>query len=115
MLYYILKNTQRTGPCRLDELRQMEISWDTLVWYEGLDGWTKANEILELLDIVNGSRGSKGVKAELGSELQLDVPGNYFSGALRFTDRHNILREIVLPMLLIAILCLVVVIAYVRF
>jgi len=56
MKYYIIsKNGHRKGPFTFDELKALRISRDTLVWYNGLHGWTKAGEILELLDIVSDS------------------------------------------------------------
>ena len=52
MVYYILRNQHRIGPLIIEELSQMKVSKDTLVWYEGLSEWTKAGELLELLDII---------------------------------------------------------------
>ena len=56
MTYYIRnKNEHRQGPFEVEELKKMHITKDTLVWSEGLYHWTKANEILELIDIVSES------------------------------------------------------------
>ena len=46
--FYIAVNGQQTGPFSYDEIKTKNIQRDTLVWTEGLDNWTKAEDI-ELL------------------------------------------------------------------
>jgi hypothetical protein len=48
MNYYYAKNEEKIGPLDLDELKKVDIKYDTLVWHEGLDDWVKANELKEL-------------------------------------------------------------------
>ena len=48
MNYYYAKNEEKIGPLTLDELKKVDIKDDTLVWYEGLDDWIKAEELKEL-------------------------------------------------------------------
>jgi len=50
MNYYYAKNEEKIGPLSLDELKKIELKKDTLVWYEGLDDWVKAEEVKELGD-----------------------------------------------------------------
>lgn len=51
MQYYFLKNRFRYGPVKFEELKSKDIKKDTLVWYEGLKDWTKAEEIKELKEL----------------------------------------------------------------
>lgn len=49
--YYIFINEERKGPLSFEELKQENISKETLVWYEGLTEWKKANEVEELKEL----------------------------------------------------------------
>jgi RsiW-degrading membrane proteinase PrsW (M82 family) len=51
--FYYELNGQQTGPITVDELRPLQINGETLIWYEGLSGWTKAKDITELTDYLN--------------------------------------------------------------
>ena len=53
MNYYYAKNEEKIGPLSLDELKKIDLKKDTLVWYEGLDDWVKAEEIKELRVLFN--------------------------------------------------------------
>jgi len=46
--YYYTDGQNQFGPFNIDELKTKEITKETLVWYEGIDSWTKAGEITEL-------------------------------------------------------------------
>jgi TonB family protein len=46
--YFLHINEQTTGPFSPDELRTMNITSSTKVWFEGLDGWKNAGKIPEL-------------------------------------------------------------------
>ena len=46
--YYFSDGESQFGPFTLDELKNQKITKDTLIWYEGIDDWTKANEIEKL-------------------------------------------------------------------
>lgn len=48
MNYFIIINDTQQGPFTIDELRQRGISSDTLVWAEGMSGWTPAWQVSEL-------------------------------------------------------------------
>lgn len=47
-MYYVFIENKKFGPCSLDQIKNMNLSRDTLVWKEGLDSWVKAIEIEEL-------------------------------------------------------------------
>ena len=49
--YYIEINGQQSGPLDLENLKTKNISKETMVWYEGLDDWTKAEKVKELQSI----------------------------------------------------------------
>lgn len=49
--FYIHKDNQQQGPFSIEELKNLKISRETMIWFEGADNWRKANEIEELNDI----------------------------------------------------------------
>lgn len=49
--FYIHKDNQQLGPFSIVELRDLNITRDTMVWYEGAENWKKAIEIEELKEI----------------------------------------------------------------
>lgn len=49
--FHIHKDEQQQGPFTLDELRDLKITRETMVWFEGADDWKKAVEIEELKEI----------------------------------------------------------------
>jgi hypothetical protein len=49
--YYIYKDNQQKGPYSFEELKDLNISRDTMIWYEGLETWIKALEVEELKEI----------------------------------------------------------------
>lgn len=46
--YYIHNGQIEIGPFDIENLKQQTLKKDTPVWYEGIEGWTTANEIEEL-------------------------------------------------------------------
>lgn len=48
MKYFIIVNDAQQGPYTVDELRQRNISSETLVWAEGMQQWTPAWQVEEL-------------------------------------------------------------------
>ena len=48
MQYFIVINDVQQGPFSIDELRQRNITSDTLVWAEGMPQWTPAWQVEEL-------------------------------------------------------------------
>ena len=55
MYYYIQNGDERRGPFHLEELKSQNITENTLVWNKGLYQWTKACEVLELVDLFRQS------------------------------------------------------------
>lgn len=51
MRYFIYENGQPQGPFDIEQLASKGITAETLVWYQGMEGWRKAKEIPELSDI----------------------------------------------------------------
>lgn len=49
--YYFLRGEQKMGPYTIDELKQQDIDRQTWIWFEGLDKWTRLNEITELIEV----------------------------------------------------------------
>ncbi|TRW24712.1 DUF4339 domain-containing protein [Flavobacterium zepuense] len=46
--YYIYLDDQQVGPLTTDELQQHKITAETMIWFEGLTDWQKANTIEDL-------------------------------------------------------------------
>ncbi len=46
--YYINNGNENGGPFTLDELKTQQLHKTTLVWYQGMDEWQYASEIVEL-------------------------------------------------------------------
>lgn len=46
--FYIHKDDQQQGPFSLEELKELKITRETPIWYEGAESWKNANEIEEL-------------------------------------------------------------------
>lgn len=46
--YYIHNGTEQQGPFSLEELKDLKINQDTMIWFEGAENWQKANEVNEL-------------------------------------------------------------------
>ena len=49
--YYLAINGQQQGPFSKEQLRQQNISPDTLVWHSGMSEWKKGRELPELNDL----------------------------------------------------------------
>jgi len=50
--YYIVINKQQQGPFNVEKLKNQKIKRDTLIWYEGLENWVKAEQIEELKEFL---------------------------------------------------------------
>jgi len=49
--FYIHKDDQQQGPFSTNELKDLKITRDTMVWFEGADNWKKAIEVDDLKEI----------------------------------------------------------------
>ncbi len=49
--FYIHKDDQQQGPFTIDELKDLKITRETMVWFEGADEWKQAIEIEDLQEI----------------------------------------------------------------
>lgn len=50
--YFYSNGKEKHGPLSLDELKQEDISKQTLIWFEGLEDWTPAGELDEMKPIL---------------------------------------------------------------
>lgn len=50
--FYIHQDNKHVGPFSVDELKELKITRDTMVWFEGAESWKKALEIDELKEIL---------------------------------------------------------------
>jgi hypothetical protein len=46
--YYIVKNNEQNGPFSLDEILSSDIKSNSLIWFEGMQNWERAENIDEL-------------------------------------------------------------------
>ena len=53
--YYVIRNDQQAGPYTLEELAEMGITPDTIVWTEGMADWGPAREVSELTTLFTRS------------------------------------------------------------
>lgn len=69
MRYYIAENGQPVGPFEANELLARGLTANSLVWGEGMSGWTSASLVPELAALLSG--GSVGTS---GGGLDVQVP-----------------------------------------
>lgn len=50
--YFYSNDNQKNGPYTFEELKNENIKKETLIWYEGLNDWTKAGDLNEMLPIL---------------------------------------------------------------
>ena len=50
--YFYSNDNEKNGPFSFEELKNENIKKETLIWYEGLDDWTKAEYVLEIKEIL---------------------------------------------------------------
>lgn len=50
--YFYSNGQEKEGPVTLEELKQKDIQPKTLIWFEGLDDWTPAGELVEMKPIL---------------------------------------------------------------
>ncbi len=70
--YFVHLNGEQIGPLTLSQLKSLNISPDTPVWYKGLANWTKASEA-----------------PETASLFSANVPPQYVSNAAQESEAKN--------------------------
>lgn len=50
--YFIHRDHEQLGPFNFEELKTKHIKKDTLIWYDGLEEWTTADQIDELKELI---------------------------------------------------------------
>ena len=79
--YFYSNNNQQNGPYSFEELKNENIKQETLIWYEGLDEWTKASDLDEMIPILelippSLSDLKDSVKTETKNEEKKQIPKN---------------------------------------
>lgn len=79
--YFYSNNNQQNGPYSFEELKNENIKQETLIWYEGLNDWTKAsdlNEMIPILELIPPSLSDlkDSVKTETKNEEKKQIPKN---------------------------------------
>jgi uncharacterized membrane protein YhaH (DUF805 family) len=50
--YFYSNDNQKNGPYSFEELKNKNIKKETLIWFQGLDDWTNAENVLEIKEIL---------------------------------------------------------------
>ena len=79
--YFYSNDNQKNGPYSFEELKNENIKQETLIWYEGLNDWTKAsdlNEMIPILELIPPSLSDlkDSVKTETKNEEKKQIPKN---------------------------------------
>jgi hypothetical protein len=53
--YYIQEGKKKLGPFDLNELEELQIHSNTIIWFKGLKNWTQASKIDELKNILENT------------------------------------------------------------
>jgi uncharacterized RDD family membrane protein YckC len=51
--YYLVENGKQTGPFSFEDLKGKTLTSESLIWFEGLEKWKKADSIEELKELFN--------------------------------------------------------------
>ena len=88
--YFYSNDNQKNGPYSFEELKNENIKKETLIWFEGLDDWTKAEYVLEIKEILELSP-----PLIIPSELNINTESEStnFKVEDEETDRQNIQRS----------------------
>ena len=74
--FFIVVNDQQAGPFTLDELKEIKIHRDTLVWKEGLSEWTRAEDIQDLNELFRSIPPPIPTTEKLSEQSPPPIPGN---------------------------------------
>ncbi|MFZ4707882.1 MAG: DUF4339 domain-containing protein, partial [Bacteroidales bacterium] len=50
--FYIHQNDQQQGPFSLEDLKEKKITKETMIWFEGAEGWIPASQVEELKSLL---------------------------------------------------------------
>lgn len=53
--YFLHNGEEQTGPYSFDELKQIGISNNSHIWYDGLENWKRAEELNELKELISST------------------------------------------------------------
>lgn len=56
ILYYLYVNNKEEGPFNFDDLKNLSIHAETLVWFSGIDNWQQAGQIAHLQTLFNDQK-----------------------------------------------------------
>src|SRR5688500_10583459 len=49
--YFIIQNEEQSGPFTLEQLKGIQLTRDTKIWYQGLDSWKLIHEVPEIMGL----------------------------------------------------------------
>ena len=87
MQYYISENGQAAGPFTIDDLRMRSVTPETLVWYEGLSSWVRADSIEAIRrDVLHMHPGQSSPEpADADADLPRFCPSTYLLPSILLT------------------------------
>ena len=85
--YFYSNDNQKNGPYSFEELKNENIKKETLIWFEGLDNWTKAEYVSEIKEVLELSP-PQIIPSELNTNNESE--SNHSKIEEEETDRQNI-------------------------
>jgi len=85
--YFYSNDNQKNGPYSFEELKNENIKKETLIWFEGLDDWTKAEYVSEIKEVLELSP-PQIIPSELNTNNESE--SNHSKIEEEETDRQNI-------------------------
>lgn len=98
--YYYAKGGEKVGPITLEELKNLELNNDTLIWYEGLSDWAEIQNIPEIFKTLQTKKSppplpkkeEKVSKTEVSGELKVKTEKKPNETFEKIKPSHNALR-----------------------
>lgn len=90
--YYIIINNEQQGPFSLNELAELELTENTLVWKKGFESWVEAKTIDDIFDILKVTPPPLPKNLKSNSPKSLNVNLKFGSGK-KIDLKKTILKE----------------------
>jgi len=108
--YYIHDGSEQKGPFTFDELKGLNISKSTSIWYEGLENWTTAGHLEELKEIFKNTTPPPFEKAPVSPPPIPKMAEQKATGptSKKKSKPWKILLWIIIPLLIIGIIFIII-------
>lgn len=89
MQYFIKQKSKRLGPFSSEQLRQQPINRNSLIWFQGQQGWKRLADIPELTEVYNSFPPEKSNRKTLWIVLSLLLLGGIGGGGYLYYLNHK--------------------------